>query len=117
MQLTIDLPTQLAERLRPELDKLPEIIEQGLERRQAANSRNWREVVAFLARGPRPEEIISFQPSEAHRTHSRDLLEKNRAGNLSPIEQGEMEQISQINYLVMLLKAEARKVVAGQVKA
>ena len=76
MQVTIDLPNQLAERLSGEMDKLPEIIEQGLHKFRSRKYADWREIISFLARGPRPEEIIAFRPSESRSARSRDLLEK-----------------------------------------
>ena len=117
MQVTIDLPEQLAQRLGPELARLTEIIERGLQQGGAGTSANWREIISFLARGPRPEEIIAFRPSETHRERSRELLNKNRQGRLTQPEGGELEEMGQLNFLMMLLKAEARKVLAAQGKS
>jgi hypothetical protein len=110
MQVTIDLPNLLAEQLESEMDKLPEIIEQGMRKIHRPTSSTWREVISFLARGPRPEEIVAFRPSESRSARSRALLEKNSAGNLTPDENAEFDEIGQLNYLMMLLKAEARRI-------
>jgi len=117
MQMTIDLPDQLARQLEPELGRLAEIIERGLQPRGTASSANWREIIAFLARGPRPEEIIAFRPLETHRERSRELLDKNRQGTLTPAEESDLEEREQLNYLMMLLKAEARKILVTQGKS
>lgn len=114
MQLTIELPDQIAQQLGPELDRLAEIIERGLQTRTTGISANWHEVIAFLARGPRPEEIIAFHPPVTHRKHSRDLLDKNQRGILTPAEEGELAEMGQLNYLMMLLKAEARNILGQQ---
>ena len=113
MQVTIELPDGLAQRLRPQMNRLTEIIERGLQQRGAGTSANWREIIAFLARGPRPEEIIAFRPSENHRKRSRELLDKNQQGTLTRPEEGELEEMGQLNFLMMLLKAEARKILAA----
>src|SRR5262245_9575554 len=110
MQMTIDLPDQLARQLAPELGRLAEIIERGLQPLDTATSANWREIIAFLARGPRPEEIIAFRPPQTHRERSRDLLDKNRQGTLAHHEEGQLEELGQLNFLMMLLKAEARRI-------
>jgi len=85
-----------------------------LQSRGTGGSTNWREIIAFLARGPRPEEIIAFRPPETHREHSSELLQKNRHGKLTHAEEEELEEIGQLNYLMMLLKAEARKILLKQ---
>ena len=92
------------------MGRLAEIIEKGLQQGGAGTSANWREIIVFLARGPRPEEIIAFRPSENHRQRSRELLDKNQQGRLTQPEEGELEGMGQLNFLMMLLKAEARKI-------
>jgi hypothetical protein len=114
MRVTIDVPEQLARRLEPEMGRLTEIIEKGLQRRSAGASANWREIITFLAHGPRPEEIVAFRPSEPHRDRSRELLNRNERGTLTRSEEAEMEETGQINFLMMLLKAEARKILAAR---
>jgi hypothetical protein len=109
MQLTIDLPDQLARRVQPELGHLAEIIEQGLATRQSKTSGLWREVVAFLARGPRPEEILAFRPSTRQVERSRELLLRNREGLLSTEEEAELEEMASLDHFMMLVKAEAGK--------
>jgi len=110
MHVTIDLPEQLARRLGPQMNQLTEIIERGLQQHGAGTSANWREIITFLARGPRPEEIIAFRPPENHRNRSRELLDKNHRGALAQPEEGELEEMGQLNFLIMLLKAEARRI-------
>jgi hypothetical protein len=64
MQLTIDLPEKLARRIETEREHLAEIIESGLRlRKWAGGSGVAQEVIDFLGRGPRPEEIIAFRSS------------------------------------------------------
>src|SRR2546422_103777 len=50
MQVTIDLPDQLARRLEAQSAKLEEIIERGLQQHGDGTSPHWREVIEFLAR-------------------------------------------------------------------
>ena len=117
MQVTIDLPEQLARRLGPEMGRLVEIIERGLQQGGGDTSANWREIIAFLARGPRPEEIIGLRPSENHRQRSRELLDKNQQGRLTQPEEGELKGMGQLNFMMMLLKAEARKNLAAHAES
>jgi hypothetical protein len=117
MQVTIDLPEQVARRLEAQRAKLADIIERGLQQHGDGTSPHWREIIEFLASGPRPEEIIAFRPSEAHVDRSRELLYKNRENRLTESEEAELDQMEHINHLMTLLKAEARKILAAQSKS
>src|SRR5262245_42035846 len=117
MQVTIDLPDQLARRLEAQRAKLEDIIERGLQQHGDGSSLHWREVIEFLASGPRPDEIVAFRPSEAHADRSRELLYKNRECQLTEAEEAELDQMEHINHLMTLLKAEARKILATQRKS
>ena len=98
----------MARRLEPERERLAEIIESGL------RLKNWvvafalaEEIVAFLARGPRPQEIVAFRPSEVAVERSRELLRRNQAGGLAPSEEAELEEMALLDHLVTLIKAQA----------
>ena len=108
MQLTIDIPDRLAQRLEPERDRLAEIIESGLRLRDwVGASALAQEIVAFLARGPRPQEIVAFRPSAVAVERSRELLRRNQEGGLTPSEGAELEEMALLDHLVTLIKAQA----------
>ena len=69
------------------------------------------EVLSFLLSSPTPQRIIDFHASEAAQERLRYLLEANRQGILSDEERAELEEASQINHFMMLLKAKAHKTV------
>ena len=108
MQMTIELPDQLARQLEPERANLVDILERGLRQRWSEASGLRREVIAFFARGPRPSEIVAFKPSNSATERVRELLRRNKEGNLSPAETAEMDEISELDQMVSLIKAEAR---------
>jgi len=114
MQMTIEIPDELARQLEPERERLAEIIRRGLGElgmleRGLGNCALAEEVLAFLARGPQPEEIVAFRPSEKSVERIRDLLEKNREGRLNAEEEAEMDYIQSLNHLFSLVKAHARR--------
>ena len=109
MQLTIEIPDELAGRIESRRDQLAEIIERGLRQSGAESSALAQDVVAFLARGPQPEEILAFRPSETAVVRTRELLGKNRAGSLTPDEQAELEEMSRLNHLFALIKAHVHQ--------
>ena len=109
MQITIDLPDELAHRVESEKERLAELIARGLSAQWAEHSGARAELIAFLGRGPRPEEIVAFRPSPAQIEHTRELLRRNSAGSLAPNEQAELDEMARLDTLVALLKAAARQ--------
>src|SRR6266705_6387044 len=106
MQITLEIPDVLAQRLESQREHLAEIIESGLRLRQwVGASAMAREVVEFLARGPRPQEIVAFHPSEAATERSRELLRRNKEGTLTAAEEAELEEMALLDQLVTLIKS------------
>lgn len=69
------------------------------------------EVLRFLLLSPTPPQIIAFHASAAAQERLRYLLDANRNGILSDSERAELDEASQINHFVLLLKAQAHKAV------
>src|ERR1043166_3833585 len=99
MQVTLELPDELARRLEARKDRLAQIIERGLAEHAEGASPHWREIIQFLASGPTPEQIIAFGPSTEHLDRSRDLLHRNATGDLNPGEEVELDELEHINHL------------------
>lgn len=108
-ELTIQIPDNLALRLQPMRDRLIEIIELGLREITDAQYGLHNEVIEFLASGPPPKAIIDFRPSAEAQARVTELLNKNRAGTLSPDEQVEFGQYENLDYIMTLVKARARQ--------
>ncbi len=108
--VTVELPSDLAQRLQPLSDSLPDILEMGLRQWQAAGQHGFRgaaEILELLATLPSPEEILALRPSEAFQARARELLEKNREKGLSPSEEQEWQQYEYLEHLVRMAKARA----------
>src|SRR5436305_1980652 len=93
--ITVDVPDELAEQLRPVTDRLPRILELGLRELQASASGGYvgsAEVLELLAGLPAPEDILALRPAEALQVRVSQLLEKNRLGGLTPEEEEEWNQ-------------------------
>lgn len=65
------------------------------------------EVLSFLMGAPTPQQMIDFHASEVAQERLRYLLDANRNSTLSADEAAELEEASQMNHFVMLLKAKA----------
>lgn len=106
MRLTIDIPDELARQLKPERERVAEIIARGLRRSWSANSGLRREVIAFLARRPAADEIMAFRPSEQSAARARELLQRSGEGVLSSAEENELDEICDVDRFVSLIKPE-----------
>ena len=108
MQVTIDIPDDLASRLRDEGKEIAEIIRRGLTPRLSNQNALAEDVIRFLGNGPDAQTIVAFRPSEESLHRANELLEKNDEGTLSPEERVEIDEICAWNRLFALIKAEAR---------
>jgi hypothetical protein len=108
VELTIEIPEELASRLQPVRDRLLEIMELGLREISPTKYGLHSEIIDFLASGPSPQRIIDFQPSENVTARVAELLSKNRANTLTEAESAELDQYETLDYLMTLVKARAR---------
>ncbi|MUG95823.1 hypothetical protein F7734_27080 [Scytonema sp. UIC 10036] len=118
-ELTIQISDELAQRLKPLQNRLPELLWRLLD---VANSPQvqqtvlaettdipevYQEVLDFLIKRPTPEEIMNFKVSSQAQTRLQALLEKNRSAILSPMELAELDVYEQLEHIMILLKARA----------
>jgi hypothetical protein len=110
MLMTLNIPEELATRLDPLEDKLPQILELGLRELNATAQFGFEgaaEVLEFLVSLPTPQEVIALRPSDALQARISALLEKNRTEGLTNTEEQEWEQFQYLEHLVRLAKARA----------
>lgn len=110
MQISVEVPDDLARRLSPLQDQLPQILELGL-RQFNGDSRSGfsglTDVLEFLANLPTPEEILALKPSEMLQEQVSALLAKNKAGELTAEEERLWQQYEYVEHLVRMAKAKA----------
>jgi hypothetical protein len=68
----------------------------------------YEEIVDFIA-AESPSRVIAFRPSESTRARVADLLARERAGSLRAEEASELEHYLQLEHIMRLAKARARK--------
>ena len=110
MQVTVELPDDIAAQLVSLHDELPEILALGLLQVRANPSTGFSalaEVLEFMARLPSPQEMLTLRLSDAAQSQVEFLLEKNRTGGLEPLEQRLWQQYEFIEHLVRTAKAQA----------
>ena len=110
LPITLEVPDELAQRLRPVADRLPRILELGLREYAASGEAGFQgaaEVLEFLANLPTPEEILALRPAASLQTRVEELLDKSHAGSLTPEEERDWGQYAYLEHLVRLAKAKA----------
>ncbi|HTU92986.1 MAG TPA: hypothetical protein VMF69_23090 [Gemmataceae bacterium] len=109
MELTLHVSEELASRLRPLQDRLPQILELGLRQWQAAPPQfeGLSDVLETLASLPPPQEILALRPSPALQERISMLVDKQRNGGLSADEEREWQNYQYIEHFVRVAKAKA----------
>ena len=67
------------------------------------------ELVDFLAAGTTPEALVRFRPSEEVQRRVSELIEGRHKGVLSAEEESELEDFLQLEHILILAKAQARR--------
>lgn len=71
--------------------------------------RSYDEIVDVLARGGGAGTVLAFRPSAEAQDRVRDLLARSKAGSLTDDEQAELDRFEEIERLMQLVKARARR--------
>jgi len=110
MQVTFNLPDDVAQRVNALENCLPQILELGLREFEAhthVGFSGMAEVLEFLTTLPTPEEILALRPSPALQTQIQTLLDKNRTIGLTPDEEKIWQSYEYLEHLVRMAKARA----------
>ena len=106
VQLTMQVPEELAERLRPMGSWLPTVLELSLVGFQTVAAATATEVIQFLSQDPTPQAVLDYHVSERAQTRLRRLLALNAAGMLGEAEQQELDELQRIEHILLMLKAQ-----------
>ena len=109
VQITIEVPEALAERLAAVHERLPEVLAHGLETLSPLPNEVYRALLDFLTSNPSPEAVLNFKPTPQMQARISTLLEKNRVAQLTPAESAELDEYERINRFVRKLKIRALK--------
>jgi hypothetical protein len=74
--------------------------------------RAYDEFVDFIAAGPSSQSVASFQPSETTREKVAELVAREKTTGLTPEETSELDHFLQLEHLMRLAKARARRQLA-----
>jgi hypothetical protein len=74
-----------------------------------AVKRSYDEIIDVFARGGGAGTVLAFRPSAEAQARVRDLLERSKAGTLTDDEQAELDRFGELERLMQLVKARARR--------
>lgn len=74
-----------------------------------STNRAYEEVIDFIAAGANPSNIVAFQPSENARQRVSALIEREKSDLLTAEEKSELDHYMQLEHLMRLAKARARR--------
>ncbi len=107
VQITLQVTEQLAQQLEPMSDWLSTILELSLIRFKTPAVQTASEIMDFLASNPTSDDLLNFHVSDRAQERLQRLLAINQAGMASAEEQAELDEISQIEHVIIMLKAQA----------
>lgn len=110
MQVTLEIPDEIAWSLESRKEDLLQILALGLREINANPSTGFSgltEVLEFLAKLPSPQEILALRLSPVVQAEIESLLDKNRTQGLDESDRCLWQHYEFIEHLVRLAKAQA----------
>jgi hypothetical protein len=117
MQLTLNIPDDIARQLGPIQSRLPQILALGLREMDAEDAAGFRglaDVLEFLADLPSPEQILALRPAGHFQDELERLLERRRDVGLSDEDERQWRQYEYIEHLVRKAKINAARQLAAK---
>jgi len=108
--ITLNIPDDLADRLRDHQGDLRHILEIGLRRLRIESdpmSAGLEDAINQLADARTPQEVLAVRANPCLTARVAALLEKNESEGLTPAEQVEWDRYEFIEHIIRLAKATA----------
>ena len=109
--ITLTLPDDLALQIRARQQQIPRILELGLRELNAGGQSGFdgaADVLELLAALPTPEAILNLRPTPRLSARVAEMIEKSRAGVMTPFDEEDWERYEFLEHLVRLAKAAAQ---------
>jgi len=72
----------------------------------------YAEIIDFIAGGTTPQSVADFLPSPDAQRKLAALMEREKAGTLSPEEKAEIDHFMELEHILRMAKARARQIVS-----
>ena len=108
--ITLEVPDDLAERLRRNIDRLPVILDEGLKQLEEDARSGYNgaaEILEFFSTLPSLEEVLNLRPSAPFQKRIEFLLTKSKDAGLTEEEEEEWRRYERVEHLVRMAKIRA----------
>jgi hypothetical protein len=78
------------------------------------STKAYEELIDFIVAGMTPRDVISFRPSEETQKRVNHLIEQEKNATLAPAEKSELDHYVQLEHIMRLAKARARRRLAHE---
>jgi hypothetical protein len=112
MQITLEVPDRLGEKLQQLGDRLPEALDLALWELASEETipyQDDRQIIELLASQPSSEAILAIRPTPALQARMSELLDRNKSGTLSRPEEVELDRYLLLEHWVRLAKTHAHR--------
>ena len=72
-------------------------------------TKSYDEIIDFIAAGTTPESVVAFRPSGGVQQRVAELVERSKDGSISSEEQSELDDYLQLEHIMIMAKARARR--------
>jgi hypothetical protein len=107
IDVTVQLPDQLAGQIIPARRWLPAVLELGLARFKTPAAATSSEIIDFLLQNPSVDEVFAYHVSDRAQHRLQRLMAMNGAGLLSEAEQEELNELERLEHILVMVKAQA----------
>jgi len=117
VEITIEVPNELARQVQRFRERLPEILDRGLREilaERPSDSQDENAIMELLTSQPTPEQVLSIHPSSELRARISELLYRSKKGELGQQEEAELERHLTLEHLARLTKAHAHEQLAAR---
>jgi len=109
VQITMQVPEELANKIQPMQHWLPTILELSLVGFKTLATETATEVIQLFATNPSPQQVLDYHVSERAQDRVQRLLALNAAGLLGEEEHQELDELNKIEHTIIKLKAQLAK--------
>jgi hypothetical protein len=106
VQVTMQVPEELANKIQPIQVWLPAILEISLVGCKTLAAAAAAEAIQFFSANPTPQQVLDYHVSKRAQTRLRRLLALNAAGVLGKTGQHELDELQQLEHIIIMLKAQ-----------
>lgn len=103
--ITLDVPEQIADDLLRHQDRISEVLELGLKQLTPAPAEIYRYIFDFLFSEPKSSEILAFRPTPAMEQRLRQLVQREKDGEITDMERVELDEYERIEHFIVMLKS------------